>query len=218
VSDSGVDAQARLDAWRTQGADRVDPLRFARIDALARRTSTQEGAIRRLLEARLAELVGAYADALASRAAPDPQSGAVFAPAARSRSAIAALLEHLAREAARHMESAGDGAGDASSGSLANLDDVRRISTHVRAESQLRQALEQAPENAGPLNSASLVHRALTLMHDVSPEYLQPFMAYVDALAWLEGMGLRDAPAARAAPSAAGSGTRPRAKARTRRA
>jgi hypothetical protein len=217
VSDSGIGAQARLDAWRTQGADRVDPLRFARIDALARRTSAQQGAVRKLLEARLAELVGAYADDLAGRAAADPQRESTFDPATHPHSAMAALLEHLAREAALRTQSVADNTSDASSGSLANLDDVRRISTHIRAESQLRHALEQAPENAGPLNSASLVHRALSLMHEVSPEYLQPFLAYVDALAWLEGMGLHAAPAAKAAPSAASGGKRPRGKARSRR-
>lgn len=217
MSDSGIDAQARLEAWRTQGADRVDPLRFARIDALARRASTQQGAIRTLLEARLAELVGAYADDLASRAAPEPRCKLTSGPAAQAHGAMAALLEHLARAAALRTESVGDDARAASAGSLANLDDVRRISTHVRAESQLRQALEQAPENAGPLNSASLVHRALMLMRDVSPAYLQTLMGYVDALAWIEGMGIHDAYAAKVAASSASGSKRPRAKTRSRR-
>ncbi|GHA75294.1 hypothetical protein GCM10007067_10510 [Lysobacter bugurensis] len=87
----------------------------------------------------------------------------------------------------------------------------------ARAESQLREALEEAPENAGPLNSASLVHRALTLMREVSPEYLAPFMAYVDALAWLEGMDMHSASAATASPAGAGSNKRSRAKPRARR-
>lgn len=217
MSDSGIDAQRRLDAWRAQGADRVDPLRFARIDALARRASTQQGPIRRLLEARLAELVGAYADDLASRVAPEPRCEPTSGPALQPGSALAALLEHLARAAALRTGSAGDDAGQASTGSLANLDDVRRISTRVRAESQLRQALEQAPENAGPLNSASLVHRALMLMRDVSPGYLQVLMGYVDALAWIEGMGIHDAYAAKAAASSTGGSRRPRGKARSRR-
>ncbi len=88
----------------------------------------------------------------------------------------------------------------------------------MRAESQVREALVQAPENAGPLNSASLVHRALTLMRGASPEYLQSFMAYVDALAWVEGLGIHEAYATKTtAPSAAGAG-RSRGKPRNRRA
>ena len=42
------------------------------------------------------------------------------------------------------------------------------------------------PKNAAPLNSHHLVHRSLTLMRDLSPEYLDRFMSYVDALLWLD--------------------------------
>lgn len=215
MSDSGIDAQHRLDAWRAQGADRADPLRFARIDALARRASAQQGAIRRLLDERLAGLVAAYAEDLAGTAAPACQPVQRVRSTGLAPSAMTALLEHVRRQGASLDRS--DGAGTAPAG-LAHLDDVRRISTHVRAESQLREALEAAPENAGPLNSASLVHRALTLMRATSPEYLQPFMAYVDALAWMEGMGLNDGAASRASTPNAGSAKRPRAKGRSRRA
>jgi hypothetical protein len=43
------------------------------------------------------------------------------------------------------------------------------------------------------------VHRALTLMRDTSPEYLQHFMAQVDALMWLEQAQAQPAPPARSA-------------------
>jgi hypothetical protein len=42
------------------------------------------------------------------------------------------------------------------------------------------------PENAGPLNSQHLVHRSLLLMRELSPEYLERFVGYIDALQWLE--------------------------------
>ncbi len=42
------------------------------------------------------------------------------------------------------------------------------------------------PENAGPLNSHHLVHRSLLLMRDLSPEYLNRFMTYVDTLLWVD--------------------------------
>ena len=41
------------------------------------------------------------------------------------------------------------------------------------------------PENAGPLNSQHLVHRALVLMRELSPEYLEHFVGYIDALQWM---------------------------------
>ncbi|HEU6455858.1 MAG TPA: DUF2894 domain-containing protein, partial [Roseateles sp.] len=57
--------------------------------------------------------------------------------------------------------------------------------SELRGESQAREALAAEPTHAGPLNSAQLVHRALKLMHETSPEYLRHFLAYADALSWL---------------------------------
>ncbi|MGE8476301.1 MAG: DUF2894 domain-containing protein, partial [Paraburkholderia hospita] len=62
------DAQTTLDAWREQGDDRLDPLRFHFIDALARRAAAHDGEARRILDARLSTLLEAYAGDIASRA------------------------------------------------------------------------------------------------------------------------------------------------------
>lgn len=53
-------------------------------------------------------------------------------------------------------------------------------------EKAVVQAVEDAPENAGPLNSHRLVIGAITRMRDISPDYLNRFVAYVDTLLWLE--------------------------------
>lgn len=71
---------------------------------------------------------------------------------------------------------------------LPALDDARKLWTELRSRSQLRQSLQQAPSDAGPLNSGVLVHRSLALMRTLSPGYLQHFLAYVDALSWLQQM------------------------------
>jgi len=70
VSDKSVAIAARLEAWRARGADRAQPLRFHRIEALARHARSRDGEARRLLEARLHELVEDFAAALQARAAP----------------------------------------------------------------------------------------------------------------------------------------------------
>lgn len=51
---------------------------------------------------------------------------------------------------------------------------------------RLRQSQQHVPENAGPLNSSQLIHRALLLMQDRSPAYLQHFLSYVDTLSWMD--------------------------------
>ncbi|MDN7863186.1 DUF2894 domain-containing protein [Burkholderia multivorans] len=173
--------RAMLDAWREQGAARLDPVRFHRLDALERRAAALDGDARALLDARLAALADEYAQLVArtpAPAAPDaPQAHA--APAhASSRGALAGLVERLARDAQADRR-----------GIDPELVDYFRAAwAKVRTEQQYRQSLDQVPRNAGPLNSNSLVHRSLSTMRELSPAYLQQFLSYVDALACLEDL------------------------------
>ncbi|WP_419204957.1 DUF2894 domain-containing protein [Bordetella trematum] len=93
------------------------------------------------------------------------------------------------------------------------LDEVRAIWGRLNAERQLRQSIEQLPENAGPLNSDHVVLRALTHMRELSPDYLHHFMVYGETLAWLERMSpAPGAPARDGKPGAKNAG-KPAAKA-----
>lgn len=65
---------------------------------------------------------------------------------------------------------------------MAVLPYFRQTWAALRLDGQMRRSLEYVPENAGPLNSRSLVHRALSLMQETAPGYLQHLLAYVDAL------------------------------------
>ncbi|HEX5785137.1 MAG TPA: DUF2894 domain-containing protein [Burkholderiaceae bacterium] len=73
--------------------------------------------------------------------------------------------------------------------SLSELGSVRRFGevwAKVSAQQQVDRALDRGPENAGPLNSHRLMLRALSLMRDLSPDYLRRFLSQVDTLLWLE--------------------------------
>lgn len=74
-----------------------------------------------------------------------------------------------------------DAQGDSSS-----LAYFEKIWAELKVEQQLAEALAQAPENAGPLNSHLLALQSLKLMRDLSPGYLKRFVSYVDALLWLD--------------------------------
>ncbi|VWD16791.1 hypothetical protein BLA39750_03618 [Burkholderia lata] len=184
--------RATLDAWREQGADRLDPVRFHRIDALERRAASLEGDARALLDARLATLLEGFAEVVAragESATAATASGAAGVPA---RGALAALVERLARDAQADRR---------------GLDPelvgyFRTMWSKVRTEQQYRQSLDQVPRNAGPLNSNSLVHRSLATMRELSPAYLQQFLSYVDALAWLEDLAGGGAQPEKEAPRA----------------
>jgi hypothetical protein len=65
------------------------------------------------------------------------------------------------------------------------------------------------PANAGPLNSHALVLQTLSLMRDLSPDYLRRFVAGVEALQWLERASEQ---LPREAAKAARRGTRARTK------
>ena len=79
----------------------------------------------------------------------------------------------------------------------------------------LNQSIAKTPKNAGPLNSHRLVLRSLEVMREVSPDYLNRFVGYVDALLALDGMGSPAmAPVPAAAPVAAAPAEKKRKPAR----
>ncbi|KVC71867.1 hypothetical protein WM03_14650 [Burkholderia ubonensis] len=191
-----------LDAWRASGADRLDPVRFHRIDALERRAAGHDGDARRLLDARLDALLAGYAgDVERAGDANEPDDVAQARPAS---GALAGLVARIARDAQA----------DRAGIDPALIEYFRETWSKVRTEKQYRQALDQVPRNAGPLNSSSLVHRSLSLMRDLSPGYLQQFLSYVDALAWLEDLAGGGAQAEKEAPRAKGVKKGARSKAR----
>lgn len=69
---------------------------------------------------------------------------------------------------------------------LKGLRDARGTWIRLSNEQRLSRAMAQAPENPGPLNSHRLVLQSLRVMQDLSPAYLQRFMAHVEALLWLD--------------------------------
>ncbi|MCX5538136.1 DUF2894 domain-containing protein [Paraburkholderia sp. CNPSo 3076] len=199
------DARALLDAWRARGADQLDPVRFHFIEALERRAAAHAGEARRLIDARLAQLLDAFADDLA-RETSNITHGLGDETA---RSELGRLVDSLARpepaQPATRVRHEPD---------PELVEYFRQTWSRVRSEKQLRQSLDQVPRNAGPLNSSSLVHRALSLMREVSPGYLQQFLAYADALSWLEQLNasvgvaapVREAPRATSAKKGARKG------------
>jgi hypothetical protein len=197
-------ARARLDAWREQGADRLNPLRFRLIDALERRAAGQRGETRRLLDEKLSTLLDAYADDVERAGSTSADTGSAGAPAGPQRGALAELVDYIASHPdAGYSDAAGRAMRRSSSyPELEALEYFREVWSKVRTEKQLRRSLEPVPGNAGPLNSSSLVHRSLSLMRELSPGYLKQFLAYVDALSWIEQIPRGGAATGKEAPRA----------------
>ena len=80
---------------------------------------------------------------------------------------------------------------------LASMRRFRRAWGSRRALDQVAQAVARQPANPGPLNSHVLVLRTLAQMRELSPDYLQHFLAHVKGLQALE-RALEKAPRAAA--------------------
>lgn len=160
-------------------ASHPDPVRLHFIEALARRAAQQEGAARALIEARLAELRAEMTTAC--DAGGEHRHAAPPAPARRTP--LAALLEELSAHATPSSTAPAARAADIEPPPLRHFKATR---DRLVSQQRLADLQARAPRNAGPLNSQRLVHRALSLMQDVSPEYLHRFVSYVDTLLWLD--------------------------------
>lgn len=237
-SDGGIlgtlDAQAMLDAWREGGADRVDPVRFRFLQAMARRSAVLDGLARQLLDERLAGHLNAYAQLLDADADAGPDAGPDAEPDAEpsaernapppaepandAPSALAGLLAYLADPSLNTADGEPDWNRDAlglrdAYPDVQMLEYFRAVWSRVSADRQVRQSQQQVHKNAGPLNSNQLVHRALSLMRELSPGYLQQFLSYTDALMWMEQIHAATAPAPKdAARGAAKKTSRARAR------
>ncbi|MGJ7507499.1 DUF2894 domain-containing protein [Variovorax sp. GT1P44] len=200
----GGEAGAVIEAWRARGDHRFHPVRFRFIEALAGRAATHRGEARRILDDKVSALLAAYGDDLEK--ARGAEASAAKQDRSPQRGALGALVDHIARQASSIDDA------PAARDELKTLTHFRSTWSRLSAERRLTQSLATVPQNAGPLNSHHLVHRSLQLMRDISPEYLNRFVSYVDALLGLEqlhgaiALGQTDTPRAEKKTSRGKSG------------
>lgn len=190
---SAAECSALLDTLRQSGAERVAPVRFAYLAALARRAAQQPEAVRRPLTEKIAREAAELA-----RQASLPIAEAAEPPAPAAGNPLTELLAYIAEHTvalptpnlvSAVIEAKPQPATESFPAAAPELKSVtyfRSTWSKLLTEQQLTQTLAKAPENAGPMNAQHLVLRTLQLMRDRSPDYLQGFMSYIDSLIWLE--------------------------------
>ncbi len=191
-----------LDALQRAGAARVDPVRLRYLEVLARRIASAEPATRQVLLGRWrADCAALQARCLRAAAS----SGVAQSPQARPDAAAPlADLNRYIRSASLAAEAEGLHAlpgEDASE--LRSLREFRETWSRIAAVDQVDAAVTRGPENAGPLNSHSLVLRSLALMRNLSPDYLRRFLSQMETLMALEQVAERQRqrePVAKARP------------------
>jgi hypothetical protein len=166
---------AEMAALAEEAAQR-DPVGWHHIQVLAERTRTQTGLVQVLLQAKLNSALGQLQARLAA------QKKQLAPPARHTPSPLSALLRDMAAPSAeRPLSPSGHGRMDNPRVAL-----FRQQLGKISVQKQVTQAIAQAPQNAGPINSHMLVLRSLGLMRDLSPDYLNRFMGYVDTLFFLD--------------------------------
>lgn len=217
-------------ALRMKAADRFDPVRFHFLETLTGQTLQHQGEVRRILDGKLAAALAAYKEGFKQaqneaeetlarvskqhpEAADDVQrlfTAGDYKEMRRfvarlgkkaPRSAFADLIHHIAQ----HLPENPGCRPDKDSGSapeLKTLSYFRNTWSKLSVDRQIAQAIEQAPENAGPINSHMLVLRSLALMRDISPDYLNRFMSYADTLLWLDQADNKNKPMTKKPPMA----------------
>lgn len=110
---------------------------------------------------------------------PDSSPGGDPAHKPGAAGPLGELLDHIARQAPEKYQ------GDAPV-EPPEIEYFQKTWERLSVGLRLQQSHQQVPENAGPLNSTQLIHRALLLMQDTAPDYLRHFLAHVEALSWME--------------------------------
>ena len=180
-----------LDALRASGAARVDAVGWHYIETLAKRTREQSGSAQLKLLAKLQEALARLETRMASDADIPEKQVATPSP-------LATLLQDMGWKGGAQGSSTSTGSGSENP----RIQQFRRQLRKISVQKQVTQAIAQAPQNAGPINSHMLVLRSLGLMRDISPDYLNRFMAHVDTLLCLDEAGKAKFTPKRAASSA----------------
>ena len=212
--DAFSDFNALIASLRTAGAGQFDPVRFHYIEVLADRAIAHQGSVKRLLDAKLTQALAAFKERFELAqcdaretvarsvqqyphaandlqklfAAGDFQGMRRFIAILKANeqcASLGALVRQLEQHSPEHTHARLEG----NTGTRSELKAIRKFRntwSKLSVDRQVTQALEQAPKNAGPINSHMLVLRSLALMRDISPDYLNRFMSYTDTLLCLE--------------------------------
>jgi hypothetical protein len=241
-----VDTRAVMLALQQMGAAQWDPVRLHYLQSLTQRADVETGRVKELLEVKLANAVAAYLaqfdralndarTAVANATSTHPQASAELQKRLDAgdckgvtqylaalqqptqRNPLGELRQYIAQQVTD-----GSSPNDESIGGLGQPPELktsrvfRNTWSKLSVDRQVAKALDQAPKNAGPINSHMLVLRALTLMRDISPDYLNRFTSYVDTLLALDQVEIgKPVPAKKAAPRAAVKPAKPAASAKS---
>lgn len=159
---------AQLDALRQEGAHHHDPVRFAYLESFATRLAGSRRAPSQKHQEKLEQALADYR----ARADTDDESQDDHATPPY-HSPLATLLTRLHGDGEAPVE-------------LKALAPIREAQARQQLAARIQHAITATPGDAGPLNAHRQVARALAALQDISPEYLEHLVTYLDDLMVLE--------------------------------
>ncbi|MEP1895675.1 DUF2894 domain-containing protein [Alloalcanivorax venustensis] len=159
---------AQLEALRQAGAHHRDPVRFAYLESFATRLAESRRAPSQKHQEKLEQALADYQ----ARTDTDDESQDDHATPPY-QSPLATLLTRLRGD--------GDAPRD-----LKALAPIREAQARQQLAARIQHAITHTPGDAGPLNAHRQVARALAALQDISPQYLEHLVSYLDDLMVLE--------------------------------
>lgn len=197
--------ETRLETLKCHGAEALAPWRWHHVTALARRSQGQGTAVRAVLRGKLMRALRDLEQRVASAARPpvSPSEGAVvLSPLAELLRSIEVPLPTGGAQQEKWRENEAGGAPPMAVTGLAPLSDLkslqegREVWSRLKVQHQIARSLAAAPINPGPLNSETLVLRALQRLNTLAPAYLEGFISQVETLRWIDARSQTEAQAA----------------------
>ena len=219
-----ADMNEAMAALRQAGAARWDAVGMRYLEALDRRLNMLQGDVQKIVRQKFNLALTAFSARFAqAQAMAQTEMAIVLAQRPeftkelqrlyaaghfrRLRQRIAQLQPPAEGDSLRHLVQTlkASPPGDAAGSSVpaqpltrrAPLRALRQSLSKLSVDKQVSQALRQAPQNAGPINSHMLMLRSLELMRELSPAYLEHFMTYADTLLGLEHNSMKKPPASK---------------------
>ena len=195
-----------------RNADKSYPVRFQYVVSMLEKTKGQDSALAVLLIEKITKELNALKrelDELKRQSLPHNRS------VQTKYSPLRELADYITNKSYEHQQCSGelsfddylvaqedaiitsvgrpqyqtDSCGKNSSRQFKALKVFRDSWVKLNSEKIVKQAIDDAPKNAGPLNSHMLAIRSLIAIRELSPEYLNRFVSYIDTLLWLEKTG-----------------------------
>lgn len=163
---------------QARGAAQWDPVGWHYLQVLAERGRTQPGTVQALLHNKLLQALQHFETRMDTA-----QRGL---PSAEQHQAKPSPLADLLSDITQPTTPTQTGQPANWRADRPRIQQFRQQLGKIRVQQQVSRAIAQAPHNAGPINSHMLVLRSLGVMRDLSPDYLNRFMGYIDTLLWLD--------------------------------